>query len=91
MDFLSPILFNLTLQKVIQSTKMFPSGINIGKQQLNVLALCKWHCTDWKKLNRNKTTFCRNRKHCQKVRTTDKPRKNKYMIVEEKNNSKQNK
>ena len=23
------------------------------------------------------TTFCRNRKHCQKVRTTHKPRKNK--------------
>jgi hypothetical protein len=30
-----------------------------------------------KKLNRSKTTFCRNGKHCQKVRTADKPRKNK--------------
>jgi len=35
---LSPILFNLSLQKVIQSIKMVPTGIKIGKQQLNVLA-----------------------------------------------------
>ncbi len=35
---LSPILFNLALQKVIQSTKMVPSGIKIGKDKLNVLA-----------------------------------------------------
>jgi len=34
----SPILFNLTLQKVIQSIKIVPSGIKIGKEQLNVLA-----------------------------------------------------
>jgi hypothetical protein len=30
-DSLSPILFNLLLQKVIQSIKMVPSGIKIGK------------------------------------------------------------
>jgi len=30
--------FNLALQKVIQSIKMVPSGIKIGKEQLNVLA-----------------------------------------------------
>jgi len=35
---LSPILFNLALQKVIQSLKMVPNGIKIGKEQLNVLA-----------------------------------------------------
>jgi hypothetical protein len=34
----SPILFNLALQKVIQSIKMVPSGIKIGKEQLNILA-----------------------------------------------------
>jgi len=33
-----PTLFNLALQKVIQSIKMVPSGIKIDKQQLNVLA-----------------------------------------------------
>jgi len=37
-DPLSPILFNLALQKVIQSIKMVPSGIEIGKEQLNILA-----------------------------------------------------
>jgi len=37
-DPLPPILFNLALQKVIQSIKMVPSGIKIGKEQLNVLA-----------------------------------------------------
>jgi len=37
-DPLSTILFNLALQKLIQSTKMVPSGIKISKEQLNVLA-----------------------------------------------------
>jgi len=37
-DHLSKILFNLALQKVIQSTKIVPSGTKIGKEQLNVLA-----------------------------------------------------
>ena len=36
-DPLSPTLFNLALQKVIHSIKMVPSGIKIGKEQLNVL------------------------------------------------------
>jgi len=35
---LSPILFNLALQKVIQSIEMVPSGIKIGKEQLNRLS-----------------------------------------------------
>ena len=35
---LSPKLFNLALQKAIQSIKMVPSGIKIGKEQLNILA-----------------------------------------------------
>ena len=29
------------------------------------------------KINRNKKTFCRNGKHCQKYQITDKPRKDK--------------
>jgi len=37
-DPLSPILLNLALQKVIQTIKMVPSGIKIGKEQLNILA-----------------------------------------------------
>ena len=35
---LSPILFNLALQKVIPSIQMVHSGIKIGKEQLNILA-----------------------------------------------------
>jgi hypothetical protein len=35
-DALSQILFNLALKKVMQSIKMIPSGIKIGKEQLNV-------------------------------------------------------
>ena len=37
-DALSPILFHLALQKMIQSIKIAPSGVKIGKEQLNVLA-----------------------------------------------------
>ena len=37
-DPLSPILFNLTLQKVIQSIKMVPSVTKIGKEQMSILA-----------------------------------------------------
>ena len=37
-DSLSPILFNLALQKVIQSVQNVPSGIKSGKEQLNILA-----------------------------------------------------
>jgi len=55
---------------------MVPSGIKIGKQQLNVLA----YTDDIVLIIKNEIeirTFCRCRKHCQKVRTTYKPRKNK--------------
>ena len=76
-DPLSPVLFNLALQKAIQSLKMVLSGIKIGKEQLNVLAYADDFALIGKKGNRNKKTFCRNGKHCQKVRTTDKPRKDK--------------
>jgi len=37
-DPLSPVLFNLALQKVIRSIRMVPSGIKIGKEQLIALA-----------------------------------------------------
>ena len=56
---------------------MVPSGMKIGKEQVNVLAYADDIVLIGKKLNRNKTTFCSNSKHCQKVRTTHKPRKNK--------------
>ena len=37
-DFLSTISFNLALQEAIQSIKMVPTGMKIGKEQLNVVA-----------------------------------------------------
>jgi len=75
-DPLSPILFNLALQKVIQTIKMVPSGIKIGKEQLNILA----YVDDIALIGKNEVEIrklCRIGKHCQKVRTTDKPRKDK--------------
>jgi hypothetical protein len=36
-DPLSPILFNLVLRKVIQSIKIVPNGVKIGKEQLNTV------------------------------------------------------
>ena len=36
-DALPPILFNLVLQEVIQSIKIVPNGVKIGKKQLNIL------------------------------------------------------
>jgi hypothetical protein len=48
-DSLSIILLNIALQKVIQSIKLDPCGIRIGKEQLNVLAYAKRLCINWKK------------------------------------------
>jgi hypothetical protein len=42
-DPLSPISFNLVLQKVIQSIKMVPGGVKIGEEQLNILAYATLH------------------------------------------------
>jgi len=88
---LSPILFNLVLHKVIQSIKMVPSGIKIGKEQFNVLAYTDDIVLTRKKMILEKKNFCTNGKHCQKVQTTDNQEKTKYMIVERKNSLKENK
>jgi hypothetical protein len=50
---LSPILFNLALQKAIQNVQMVPSGIKIGKEHLNILAYTDDSVLIGKK-NRNK-------------------------------------
>ena len=71
---------------------MVPSGIKIGKEQLNILA----YADDIALIGKNEIeiskTFCRNGKHCQKVRTTDKPRKDKVNVSgkEKKFKAKQN-
>jgi len=57
---------------------MVSSGTKSSKEQSNVLAYADdIALIGKKKWNRNKKTFRRNGKHCQKVRTTDKPRKDK--------------
>jgi hypothetical protein len=76
-DFLSPILFNLALQKMTQSIKVVPSGIKISKEQLSVLA----HADDIGLIGKNeieiRKNFVGNGKHCQKVQTPDRLRKDK--------------
>jgi hypothetical protein len=54
---------------------MFPTGVKIVKEQSNMLA----YADDIALIGKNEIeiTFCRNGKHCQKVRATDKPRKDK--------------
>ena len=61
---------------MIPIIKVVLRGIKICKEQLNVLAYADDIVLIGQKLNVNKTTFCRNSKRCQKVRTTHKPRKN---------------
>ena len=89
-DPLSPILFNLTLQKVTQSIKKVPSAIKIGQEQLNILAYAddialmgKW--------NRNWKLFVEMENMARKFGLQINQEKTKYMIVERKNNVKKNK
>jgi hypothetical protein len=63
---------------------MVPSGTKIGKKQLNILAYADDIVLIGKKVNKSKITFCRNGKHCQKVRTTDKPQKIHVIVEKEK-------
>ena len=79
-DPLSPILFNLALQKVIQSIKMVPSGIKIGKEQMNVLAYAD-DIALIRKMENN----------ARKFRLQINQEKTKYVIVERKSSLKKNK
>jgi len=90
-DPLSPILFYLALQKVIQSIKMVPSDIKIGKQQLNVLA----YADDIVLIGKNKIQirqlFVEIENTARNLGLHVNQGKPKYMIVEWKNSAKQNK
>ena len=86
---LSPILFGLALQKVIQSIKMVPSGIKISKEKLNVLAYA-----DDVLIGKNETEIrlpVEIENTARKLGLHINHGKTKYMIVEWKNSSKQNK
>ena len=90
-DPLSPLLFNLALQKVIQSIKMVPSGIKIGKEQLNVLA----YADDIALIGKNETEIRKLFVELENIARTFglqiNQEKTKYMIVERKNCVKKNK
>ena len=90
-DSLSPIFFNLAKQKVIQSIKMVHNVIKIGKEQLNVLA----YADDIVLIGKNeieiRQLFVEMENIARKLRLHINQGKTKYMIVEWKNGSKQNK
>jgi hypothetical protein len=86
-----PQRFNLALQKVIQSKKMVPSGIKIGKEQLNILA----YADDIALIGKNETEirklFVEMANIARKFGLQINQEKTKYMIVERKNSLKKNK
>jgi len=84
-DPLSPILFNMALQKVIQSIRMVPNGIKIGKEELNVLA----YANDIALIGKNeieiRKLFVESENIARKFRLQISQEKTNYMIVERKN------
>jgi hypothetical protein len=90
-DPLSPILRNLELQKVKQSIKMFPSGIKIGKEQLNVLAYAEDIALIGKIEIQIRKLFVEMENTARKFGRQIKQEKTKYMIVKRKNSFKKNK
>jgi len=90
-DPLSPILFNLALQKVIQSIKMVPGSVKIGKEQLNILA----YVDDITLIGKNKIEvrklFVEMENIARMFGLRINQEKTKCVIVERKNNLKKNK
>jgi len=88
---LSPILFNLALQKVTQNTEMVPSGIKMGKEQLIVLT----YVDDIALIGKNeieiRKLFVAMENIARKFGLHTNQEKTKYMIVERKNSLKKNK
>jgi hypothetical protein len=85
---LSPILFNLALQKVIQSIKMVPNGMKIGKEQLNVLAYADDIVLTEKNETEIRQLFVETEKIARKLGQQLNQGKTKYTIGEWKNSSK---
>ena len=87
-DPLSPILFNLALQKMIQCIKMVPSGMKIGKEQLNILAYADGIALIGKNEIEIGKRFVEMENITRKFGLWINQEKTKYMIVERKNNLK---
>jgi len=81
----------MALQKVIQSIKIVPSGIKMGKEQLNILA----YADDIALIGKNeieiREPFVGMENIARKFRPQINQEKTKYMTVERKNSLKQNK
>ena len=90
-DSLSQILFSLVLQKVIRSIKMVPSGIRIGKEQLNVLAYAYDIALTGKNQIEIRKLFVEMENIARKFGLQINHEKTKYMVVERKNSLKKNK
>jgi hypothetical protein len=90
-DPLSPVLFNLALQKVIQSIKMVPSGRKIGKEKLNILTYADDIALIGKNSIEIRKPFVEMENIARKFELQINQEKTKYMIVERKNSLKQNK
>jgi hypothetical protein len=90
-DPLTPILFNLALQKVLQSIKLVPSGIKIGKEQLNILV----YADDFALIGKNeikiRKLFVEMENIANKFGLRINQEKTKYITVERKKNLKKNK
>jgi hypothetical protein len=76
---------------VIQSIKIVPSGIKIGKQEINVLAYADDIALIGKHEREIRQLFVEIENIARKSGLQINQRKTKYMIVEWKNSSKQNK
>ena len=81
---LSPILFNLALQKVVQSIIMVPSGIKMGKEQLNILAYADDIALTGKNEIEIRKLFVETENIARKFGLQINQEKTKYMIVERK-------
>ena len=78
----------MALQKVVQSIKMVPIGIKIGKEQLNILT----HADDIALIRKNeieiRKVFVEMENIARKLGLQIDQEKTKYMIVERKNSFK---
>jgi hypothetical protein len=90
-DTLSPILFNLALQEVMQSIKLVSSGIKSGKGQMDISA----YADDIALIGKNeieiRKLFVKMDNTARKFGLQINQERTKYMIVERKNSLKKNK
>ena len=85
------LVFHLALQEMIQSIKMIPSGIKIGKEQLNVLAYADGIVLTGKNYTEKNFFFVEMNSNARKFGLQTNQEKTKYMTVERKNSLKENK